>query len=67
MLYSLNVSTGPVAHWIYASQYMKTCYLVPGLVNKARLLFKRHSITFESEYERTTSVAEFVRQNNSID
>ena len=46
---------------------MKTCYLVPGLVNKARLLFQRHSITFENEYERTTSVAEFVRQHNGID
>ena len=56
LLYSLDVSTGPISHWIYASQYMKTCCLVPGLVKRARLLLQRHCMTIANEYERTNSV-----------
>ena len=26
------------SHWAYASQYMKTCFILPSLVKKAHLL-----------------------------
>ena len=32
-------ASGPIANWTYASQYIKTCILIPGLVSKAKLLF----------------------------
>ena len=40
-----------IAHWAYASQYMKTCMLLPGLLNKARLLLERHQTTIRDEYK----------------
>ena len=43
-------TVGPILHWIYASQYMKTCFLISGMVQKARLLFERHRTVIESEY-----------------
>ena len=39
---SLFWSAGPIAHWTYASQYIKTCVLIPGLVDKVKLLMERH-------------------------
>ena len=67
ILLSIQNAAGPIAHWTYASQYMKTCILVPGLVSKAKLLFERHSRTIENEFEGATSVDEFVRLHNEID
>ena len=31
-------SLGPMSHWIYASQYMKTCFLTKSIVKKALLI-----------------------------
>ena len=42
---------GPICHLTYASQYMKTCYLTPGIVKKALLLLERHRTVIENEYE----------------
>ena len=33
---------GPIYHWIYASQYLKTCLLTRGILRRAILLFKRN-------------------------
>ena len=70
LYFSVNVirwTTGPIYHWSYASQYMKTCKLVPGLVNTASLLMARHLTVIENEYGRQTTTSEFVRQHSSID
>ena len=60
-------SLGPMCHWIYASQYMKTCVLIPGLVNRAQLLLARHITVIENEYEVTTLLSDFVRKHKEID
>ena len=44
---SLFWSAGPIAHWTYASQYIKTCVLIPGLVDKVKLLMERHQSAIE--------------------
>ena len=49
LLLSLENAAGPIAHWTYASQYMKTCILIPGLIRKAGLLFESHSKTIKNE------------------
>ena len=70
LYYYINVirwATGPIYHWSYASQYLKTCKLVPGLVNTASLLMARHLTVIENEYGRQTTTSEFVRQHDNID
>ena len=44
-----------IAHWAYASQYMKTCMLLPGLLNKARLLLERHQTTIRNEFTQSVT------------
>ena len=39
-------------HWVYASQYLKTCFLVPDLVNKAYLLLSKHLKVISSQYSQ---------------
>ena len=58
---------GPFCHWIYASQYLKTCFLTSGIVNKALLLLARHKTVIENEYNRTSLMSDFIRNNDAID
>ena len=58
---------GPICHWAYASQYVKTCFLNPSVVKKANLLLGRHLTVIENEYEPTTLVSDFIRQHDLID
>ena len=46
---------------------MKTCVLIPGLVNRAQLLLARHITVIENEYEVTTLASDFVRKHKEID
>ena len=39
-----------VCHWSYASQYLKTCFLVPDVVNKAYLLLAKHLTVIKNRY-----------------
>ena len=32
MWWTLKDTLGPICHWIYASQYLKTCFLASGIV-----------------------------------
>ena len=32
MWYTVSDTLGPICHWIYASQYLKTCFLASGIV-----------------------------------
>ena len=56
-------ASGIIAHWTYASQYMKTCMLIPGLLNKARLLLERHKTAIKDEYDPTLPTNEFLRRH----
>ena len=67
ILVTLCFTLGPVSHWAFASQYMQTCFLIPGINKKARLLLARHLTVIESEYERTTGISDFVKQHDEID
>ena len=60
-------STGPISHWAYASQYMQTCILIPGLVYKAQLLMERHRDVIMDEYKLTTATDIFVKKHKEID
>ena len=67
IFYGLYFSASSITQWIYASQYMKTCILIPGLFNKANLLMKRHITADERECELTASNNSFLRKNSEID
>ena len=60
-------TVGPICHWIYASQYIKTCFLTQGIVKKAVLLLERHRTVIGNSYEHTSSFNNFVRKNVAID
>ena len=51
LILTLKDSLGPICHWTYASQYMKTCFLTPSIGKKAQLLLLRHLTVIENEYE----------------
>ena len=42
ILQYVSSTLGPICHWFYASQYLKTCFLVRGIVERAFLLFQKH-------------------------
>ena len=67
IFYGVYFSAGSITQWIYASQYMKTCILIPGLFNKANLLTQRYIAAIEREHEFTTSNDSFLRKNSEID
>ena len=58
---SLLQALGPINHWIYTSQYLKTSFLTRGIVKKAILLYHRNKTVIENEYGRTTTTSEFIR------
>ena len=66
-LITLASISGPISHWAYASQYMKTCMLIPGLTSRARLLMEKHKNTIENEFEQSLAACEFVRIHKEID
>ena len=58
---------GPVVHFLYATQYIKTCIVVPSLVKKARLILERHQTSIKEGLEEIGSVNELLRIHNTID
>ena len=52
-LNSLYYTLDPTCHLIYASQYLKTCFLTRGIVERAVLIFHRHKTIVENEYQRS--------------
>lgn len=54
-------------HWIYTSQYVKTCLLTQGIVKKALLVYERHQSFIDKEYRPSIPIDVFVRENKSID
>ena len=67
IFYGLYFSASSITQWIYASQYVKTCILIPGLFNKANLLMQRYFTAIEREHEFTKSNDSFLRKNSEID
>ena len=67
LVYTFYFSLGPICHWTYASQYLKTCFLTKGIVKRAVLLFQRHKAVIENDYETTSQLDEFVQKHSSID
>ena len=47
----LYLTLGPIYHWIYASQYLKTCFLTSGIVSNARLLLERHRAVIDNHIQ----------------
>ena len=66
LIYTLYFSLGPICHWTYASQYLKTCFLTKGIVKRAILLFQRHKAVIKKDYETTLQLDEFIRRHSSI-
>ena len=65
--FSISATLGPIYHWIYASQYLKTSFLTRGIVKKAILLFQRHKTDIENNSETISYWSDFVSQHGSID
>ena len=66
VLFTIASASGPITHCIYASQYTKTCVLIPGLAKRARLLMDKHQSTIENGYELKIPVKEFLRIHKEI-
>ena len=66
MFASLYSSLGPICHLIYASQYIKTCFLIKGIVKRAILLFQRNNKEID-KFELSSQWDEFVREHITID
>ena len=66
MYKSLYYMLGPIYHWTYASQYLKTCLLTRGILKKAILLFQRNKTVID-EHDLNSKWFEFVQKNETID
>ena len=64
IFYTMNYTLSPIYHWIYASQYLKTCLLVPNLAQKAKLILERHHTAIKNGLDIIASVPEFVQSQN---
>ena len=67
ILFVAKMPPNLISHWIYASQYLKTCVLVPSLIDKAKLVLERHNTQIKSSLEQIGSVPEFIRIHDQID
>ena len=63
---SLYSSLGPICHWIYASQYIKTSFLTKGIVKRAILLFQRNKAVVD-KFEPSSQWNKVVREQSTID
>lgn len=63
----LYFTLGTICHWAYASQYLKTCILLPNMVSKARLLLERYQNAIENNCTKITLHSEFVNRDIAID
>ena len=61
------VILSPICHWVYASQYVKTCFLALGMVKKARLLLARHLTIIEDEFKLNLPPSDFIKRHTEID
>lgn len=67
VIYTLYYVVNPVHHWAFASQYIKTCLILPGLVQRARLLLERHLTNIEIDKALYTSAKDFLLKHSEID
>ena len=67
IVFMLSYSLGPISHWTFASQYMKTCFLTKGIVKKACLLLERHQTVIENELEHSNTLNSFFIKHAYID
>ena len=58
---SVYIAASLIYHSVYASQYIKTCVLIPNLVEKARLVLERHHSAIGNGLANMGSIKDFVR------
>ena len=63
---TLYSSLGPICHWVYASQYIKTCFLIKGIVKRAILLFQSNKAVVD-KFESSVKWDKFVCEQITID
>ena len=54
-------------HWIYTSQYLKTCMLLPSMVKKMHLLMESYHKTQENQFEVVKINSSFLIKHEGID
>ena len=50
ILTTLLISCNKSYHWLFASQYLKTCILLPSFIRKKKLLLEMYDDKTEQEY-----------------
>ena len=63
---SILNTLGPISHWIYASQYLKTSFLTEGIAKRAILLVRKNKTVLD-KCNQISQWDEFVRKHNQID
>ena len=61
----VEMAVGIFYLWIYTSQYIKTCVLLPSMTKKANLLIQSFHTTVD--YESTKLTSEVLKRNKEID
>ena len=64
---TLVLFLGPVVHLLFATQYVKTCLVVPRLRKKAELILQKHRGTIQNGIEETGSIPELLQANNAVE
>ena len=69
VIFTLTSALGPISHWIYASQYLKTSLLIKELVERAFLLSKKHKAVID-KFDKQDQISQwknFIQKHNQID
>ena len=53
--------------WIYASQYIKACVLLPSMTKKAHLLIQSYHTTLANNCDARGLTSELIKRNDEID
>ena len=67
MLKTVVIFLGPIVHFLFATQYVKTCLVVPSLVKKAEQILQKHRGAIQNGIEETGSIPELLQANNSVE
>ena len=65
-IHAIQISLKLFYHWVYTSQYIKTCMLLPSIINNMRLLVQSYHMITESQ-ENLNWTKDFMKEHEEID
>ena len=61
------ISSSKSCHWLFSSQYLKTCILLPSFIRKKKLLLEMYEDKTEEEYHFQPLYGAFMERHDEFE